>query len=132
MRLALEFRHGTPEQLDEIEAALFALARQTAEQWKLGLSIEALAPIEPAVLDTRVVTAIEKAADALNLSHTQLMSLAGHDKQNMSRFTPSAMFFVHSVDGLSHNPHEFTRAQDVINGANVLLHTLLELCQSMS
>jgi N-carbamoyl-L-amino-acid hydrolase len=132
VRLALEFRHGTAEQLDEMETALFALAQKVAEQWKLGLSIEALAHVEPAALDTRVITAIETAADALNLSHTRLISFAGHDTQNISRFTPSGMLFVPSVDGLSHNPREFTHAQDVINGANVLLHALLELGRNLS
>lgn len=131
-RLALEFRHGTRKQLDEMETALFTLARQVADQRKLRLSIETLGHVEPAELDTHVITTIEKAADTLDLSHTRLMSFAGHDTQNISRFTPSGMFFVPSVNGLSHNPDEFTLPQDVINGANVLLHALLELSQSMS
>jgi N-carbamoyl-L-amino-acid hydrolase len=127
VRLALEFRHGTSAQLDEMETALCALAREVADQYNLRLSIEATGHIAPAVLDEQVITAIEKAADTLNLSHTRLMSFAGHDTQTMSRFTPSAMFFVPSVNGLSHNPQEFTHEQDVINAANVLLHVLMEL-----
>jgi len=37
------------------------------------------------------------------------------------------MIFVPSVAGISHAPDENTSTQDVINGANVLLQTLLEL-----
>jgi N-carbamoyl-L-amino-acid hydrolase len=37
------------------------------------------------------------------------------------------MFFVPSVDGVSHNPKEFTHDRDVVNGANVLLGTVLKL-----
>lgn len=132
VRLALEIRHGTLEQLDAMQAALFALAKSAANQHGLELSIQTLGHVEPVILDESVITAIENAADALGLSHTRLMSFAGHDTQNVSQFTRGAMFFVPSVDGLSHNPHEFTREQDVINGANVLLHTLLEQIQTLA
>ncbi len=128
-RLALEFRHGTAAQLDEMESALLALADDAARQHGLTLTVEALGGVAPAALDERVIAAIETSADALGLSHTRLMSFAGHDTQNLSRFTPSAMFFVPSVGGISHNPREFTHDRDVINAGNVLLHTLLRLAE---
>jgi N-carbamoyl-L-amino-acid hydrolase len=37
------------------------------------------------------------------------------------------MIFVPSVGGISHAPNEFTKPQDVVNGANVLLQTILAL-----
>jgi N-carbamoyl-L-amino-acid hydrolase len=37
------------------------------------------------------------------------------------------MIFVPSVGGISHAPNEFTKPQDVVNGANVLLQTILTL-----
>jgi N-carbamoyl-L-amino-acid hydrolase len=49
----------------------------------------------------------------------------------MSRITPSAMFFVPSVNGISHNPNELTHDRDVINGGNVVLHTLLNIVESL-
>ena len=84
----------------------------------------------PAVLDDGVIAAIERAADRLDLSHTRLISLAGHDTQNVSRFTRSAMFFVPSVNGFSHSPQEFTHDHDVINAANVLMHAVLNLART--
>jgi N-carbamoyl-L-amino-acid hydrolase len=35
------------------------------------------------------------------------------------------MIFVPSVGGISHSPREFSHPQDIINGANVLLHASL-------
>ena len=52
---------------------------------------------------------------------------AGHDAQHMARLCPSGMIFVPSVGGVSHAPKEFTRAPDVVNGANVLLQAMLAL-----
>lgn len=57
------------------------------------------------------------------------MSFAGHDTQTMALFTPSAMIFVPSVKGISHHPQEFTQEEDIVRGANVLLHTILSLAQ---
>jgi N-carbamoyl-L-amino-acid hydrolase len=52
---------------------------------------------------------------------------AGHDAQSIALFAPVGMIFVPSVNGVSHAPDEHTTPQDIINGANVLLRTLLEL-----
>ena len=37
------------------------------------------------------------------------------------------MIFVPSVDGVSHSPREYTSPEDCVNGANVLLQSLLAL-----
>ena len=52
---------------------------------------------------------------------------AGHDAQEIARIAPVGMIFVPSVDGISHSPKEFTRPQDMANGANVLLQTVLRI-----
>ena len=58
------------------------------------------------------------------------MSFAGHDTQNLARIVPSGLIFVPSLGGISHNPRESTRPQDIVNGANTLLHTVLALAQA--
>ncbi|MEO1290489.1 MAG: M20/M25/M40 family metallo-hydrolase, partial [Chloroflexota bacterium] len=73
------------------------------------------------------VDAVEVACETLGLSHTQLLSFAGHDAQSMAKVTDSVMFFVPSVDGISHNPREFTHDADCVNAANVMLQTILAL-----
>jgi N-carbamoyl-L-amino-acid hydrolase len=50
---------------------------------------------------------------------------AGHDAQEIARIAPVAMIFVPSVGGVSHSPNELTRPEDVTNGTNVLLHSVL-------
>ena len=71
--------------------------------------------------------AVERAADSLTLPHTRLMSFAGHDAQSLAGCTGTVMLFVPSVKGISHNPREFSSDEDCVHGANVLLHTVLEL-----
>ena len=50
---------------------------------------------------------------------------AGHDAQDMTHIAPTGMIFVPSAFGVSHSPKEFTSPEDMANGANVLLRTVL-------
>ena len=70
---------------------------------------------------------IETSAQGLDLSTHRMPSGAGHDAQSIALFAPVGMIFVPSVAGVSHAPDEHTIPQDIVNGANVLLQTLLEL-----
>ncbi len=81
----------------------------------------------PALTDHRIQAAIMRASHDLRLSTRIMPSGAGHDAQSMARLGPAGMIFVPSVGGISHSPKEFSRPEDIENGANVLLQTLLAL-----
>ena len=73
---------------------------------------------------------IADAVKGLGLSSQVMPSGAGHDAQDLARICPMGMIFVPSVKGISHSPNEFTKPEDVVNGANVLLQTVLRLDQA--
>jgi N-carbamoyl-L-amino-acid hydrolase len=81
----------------------------------------------PAPTDVRVRRVIDEAAKQLGLTTKFMPSGAGHDAQEMANLGPVGMIFVPSVDGISHSPREFSRPEDITNGTNTLLHTLLKL-----
>ena len=54
------------------------------------------------------------------------VSGAGHDAQMLARVCPTAMVFVPSRQGLSHNVREHTDPAQLVHGANVLLQVLLQ------
>jgi N-carbamoyl-L-amino-acid hydrolase len=81
----------------------------------------------PALTDERIRRLIDETAKRIGLTTKQLPSGAGHDAQEMARLGPVGMIFVPSVAGISHSPREFSRPEDIANGANVLLHVLLKL-----
>ena len=83
--------------------------------------------IVPAPTDERLRKLIDETAKTLGLSTKWLPSGAGHDAQEIARLCPVGMIFVPSVGGISHSPKEYSRPEDIANGANVLLHTLLKL-----
>ena len=81
----------------------------------------------PALTDTRIQALITEEVKALGLSSKQMQSGAGHDAQEMAKISPVGMIFVPSVNGISHSPKEYTFPEDMANGANVLLRTLLAI-----
>ena len=76
-----------------------------------------------------IVRRIEAVATRLGHTPKRMTSGAGHDAQMLARQCPTAMIFVPSVKGISHNPAEHTAPADLAAGADVLLHTLLDLAQ---
>ena len=118
--------------MDQIQEDLIRLLDQCAAEFDLGVTYEATPPVIPAAMSESVMAAIERAAGALGLSHQRMLSFAGHDTQNVATIAPAAMYFVPSVQGISHNPNEYTSDADCVNGANLMLHTLLELLKILS
>ncbi|HXU39349.1 MAG TPA: Zn-dependent hydrolase [Blastocatellia bacterium] len=86
--------------------------------------------IEPAPTNQRIRKLIDETAKSLGLSTKWMPSGAGHDAQEIARLGPVGMIFIPSVGGISHSPKEFSRPEDIANGANVLLHSLLKLDQT--
>ncbi|KAI0107982.1 amidase [Hypoxylon sp. NC0597] len=54
-----------------------------------------------------------------------IVSGAGHDSVHTNRRCPTAMVFVPSKNGVSHNPEEYTSPEDCALGAEVLLQSAL-------
>ena len=79
----------------------------------------------PALTDKSFQKLINDTARSLGLSTKVMPSGAGHDAQEIARIGPVGMIFIPSIDGISHSPKEFSRPQDIENGANVLLQTVL-------
>lgn len=81
----------------------------------------------PAPTDVRIRRTIDESAKQLGLTTKLMQSGAGHDAQEIASLCPVGMIFVPSRDGISHSPREFSKPQDITNGANVLLLSLLKL-----
>jgi acetylornithine deacetylase/succinyl-diaminopimelate desuccinylase-like protein len=110
-----------------LDVSLVELANQKAEQFGLKLSVETLGKHMPNLMSVDIQQAFKGSCDVLGLSSTVLASGAIHDAQSLVDVCPIGMIFVPSVDGASHAPRELTKWEDCVNGANVLLQTVLKL-----
>jgi N-carbamoyl-L-amino-acid hydrolase len=126
--LSLEIRDLDPDKMTKVYDAIHAEADKIAQARQTPFTFAQLkVSSEPAPTDKRLQTIISKAASSLNLTSKVMPSGAGHDAQEISHIAPTGMIFVPSVGGISHAPKEFTSQEDMANGANVLLQTVLAI-----
>jgi N-carbamoyl-L-amino-acid hydrolase len=126
--MSLEIRDLSMEKIDGLYDRIHDEAETIAEESGVKISF---APIDvtavAAPTDERIRDLIEEATEELGLSSLRMPSGAGHDAQDVAQIAPIGMIFVPSVGGISHSPDEYTRPEDMANGANVLLHTILRI-----
>jgi beta-ureidopropionase / N-carbamoyl-L-amino-acid hydrolase len=122
----IELRDLSAEKIARLGEEIERRAQEIARRTSTEIVVRKVAHDPPALADAELQAHIETAAARLGLRTMRLPSGAGHDAQMMAQRGPIGMIFVPSVGGMSHSPKELTRWQDCANGANVLLHTILE------
>ncbi|MCB2166769.1 MAG: Zn-dependent hydrolase [Deltaproteobacteria bacterium] len=128
--LELEYRAPDARQLGDLQRGLIAMAKDVAHECRVAMEMGP-AEISPAVsMDSRFQDQFACAANRLGLRHRRMPSGAGHDAQNFADLCPSGMIFIPSVDGRSHGPDEYSHWDDCVNGANLLLHSALEVVET--
>lgn len=124
--LGLEIRDLSWEKIEMLLSEIEKRAAAIANESKTKISFMREASFsKPALTDKTLQQKINECATALGLKTKFMQSGAGHDSQQMATIAPVGMIFVPSVGGISHSPKEFTKAEDMTNGANVLLRTIL-------
>ena len=127
--VTVDLRNTDEALLKIAEQKLNAFLTKLSNEEGVTITSHRLARFEPVKFDQSIADLIASKAQTLGYSCRTMTSGAGHDAQMMARFCPSAMIFVPSVKGISHNPAEHTEVADLVAGGNVLLQTLLELAK---
>ncbi|MSP75974.1 MAG: Zn-dependent hydrolase [Rhodospirillaceae bacterium] len=125
----VDLRNTDEAKLKEAEARVAAHIAEVAAAERVEVEAKVLARFEPVIFEVGLADRVEHHAKALSLSTRRMPSGAGHDAQMMQRICPTAMIFVPSVAGLSHNVKEHTEAADLAAGAQVLANLMLELAE---
>jgi N-carbamoyl-L-amino-acid hydrolase len=110
-----------------METAMVGIARECAASYALTVDVQPVTHMPAATMTAGILGSMEQSCDTLGLGHMRLFSYAGHAAQILSQHFPCGMIFIPSVEGIGHQPQEFTHWKDVERGANVLLQTILSL-----
>jgi beta-ureidopropionase / N-carbamoyl-L-amino-acid hydrolase len=128
--MTLDLRNPDDAKLADVELRLAVFLAELERSSMIRIERRDLARFAAQPFDPGMVQVIEDTAKAMGHSVRRMHSGAGHDAQMMATVVPTAMIFVPSVKGISHNPAEFTRDADCIAGANVLLAAALKLANT--
>jgi N-carbamoyl-L-amino-acid hydrolase len=127
--LSLEIRDLSMEKIDKIFALIEDSAKNIEEKTKTTISFDHIYISQSALTHKSLKTIITDSAQEMGLKTLDMPSGAGHDAQSIAKIAPIGMIFVPSRDGISHSPKEYTAPDQITNGANVLLQSLLKIDQ---
>ena len=125
VELTVDLRDLDAARLDAFETRLRNSAAEIGAATKTTFTITKAVDSDPAMSDAALMTCVDRSAASLGLPGQRMPSGAGHDAQEMAKIAPMAMIFVPSVGGISHSPREFTSADDVAHGVDVLLNAVV-------
>ena len=117
----VDLRDPGEQRLQAAERRLADFLATLAGREGVTVETEQLVRFEPVVFDAALADRIQAAAQRRGVPHRRMTSGAGHDAQMLARIAPSAMIFVPSRGGISHNPREHTDDDQLALGAQVLL-----------
>ncbi|MBP0595258.1 Zn-dependent hydrolase [Paraburkholderia sp. LEh10] len=120
---SIDLRHPDPEHLLCTGDRILELCSGEIEHCMVSANV--VLRSTPVQFDARLVTAVRHAAEHRGLRYMSMVSGATHDAKYMADRTPSAMIFVPSEKGISHNELEHTDDEDLIAGAQILCDALL-------
>jgi len=126
VRLTLDLRNTDNSQLTLAEDKLEKFIRELEVKEKVTIESKRLVRFNPVDFDEEIISLIDQTAGELGYSRKRMHSGAGHDAQMMAAVCPTAMIFIPSQEGISHNVNEYSSPEDIEAGANVLLNVALK------
>ncbi len=131
VELSLEIRDLSMAKVDRLFEAINNSSVSLGTENGTTVTSEQYYESEGAPTDESISSTIDESADALGLTHMRMPSGAGHDAQSLAQIAPIGMVFIPSEGGISHSPLEYSKHDDVVAGANVLLGAVLKLDGSL-
>lgn len=124
---SLDIRHGDQPALDKATEVILVEAGAIAKRREIKLEIDTKEAQAVVKCDASLVNKMAAAMDFHSYKNFRLASGAGHDTAIMSKVTPTAMLFIRSPGGISHNPIETVTVDDVAAAIEVFVTFLNSL-----
>jgi hydantoinase/carbamoylase family amidase len=121
VRFTIDFRSADRAILEDGDIRIRDAIRIVAQRRGLEHDIEETENARPVEMDYHVIASLERASAAAGVGVLpRAVSGALHDAAVIAPHLPTAMLFIASRGGISHNPSEFSRFEDISAAARVL------------
>ncbi|WP_147058027.1 allantoate deiminase [Sporosarcina luteola] len=123
----IDVRHTDKEAIVSFTEKMTARMQEISNEHAVEMKVDLWMDEDPVPMDQKVVDLIEEQCKNNGFNYKVMHSGAGHDSQIFAPAVPTAMLFVPSLKGISHNPAEFTEPEDLAEGVKALIGALYEL-----
>jgi len=120
VHFTIDFRCPSNSTLAEGDERIRQLVADVCDARRLGHGIEATETAPAVALDADICGLLADAAQKLGVAAGRAVSGALHDAAVIAPHLPTAMVFIASKDGISHNPAEFSRIEDIALAARLI------------
>lgn len=121
---SLDIRHGDQPTLDKATEVILHEAKTISGRREIKMEIETKEAQAVVKCDDALVNKMASAMEKHSHKHFRLASGAGHDTAILSKVAPTAMLFIRSPGGISHNPVETVNVEDVAAAIEVFVSFL--------
>jgi beta-ureidopropionase / N-carbamoyl-L-amino-acid hydrolase len=125
VRMSVDLRNADDATLRSMADDLTTTARRLASDCRVDVQVREVVYFPPCRFAPDLVDSVRQSAQALGLTHRDIVSGAAHDAVYLARVAPTAMIFVPCEGGISHNEIESARREDLAAGCSVLLKAVL-------
>ena len=129
VNMTIDLRHLHADKLQAMVDEVRAVIEDSAARHGLTFELTPTADFPPLDFHPTCVNAVREAAQALGLSHMDIVSGAGHDAIFVAELGPAGMIFVPCEGGISHNEIENAAPDDLAAGCAVLLRAMVNAAQ---
>ena len=129
-RLLLDIRHESDAVRTDSLHALATRAQEIAARRNLSLRTATLLEQHSVAMDPFLISQIESAMRSAGCLPHRIPSGAGHDAMILAERVPSAMIFLRSPGGVSHDPAETVLPEDVAHAIDCGVYLLKQLAAS--
>jgi allantoate deiminase len=129
-KLSLDVRHQNDQARKTAVDYFIQQAEDIAKRRKLGVQWNVLMDQRAVPMDPFLVSEIDKAITKAGCEPHRMVSGAGHDAMILAEKVPSAMIFLRTPGGISHDPAESVNVEDVAKAIDCGLRLLDRLASS--
>jgi beta-ureidopropionase / N-carbamoyl-L-amino-acid hydrolase len=126
-RLHCDVRHEDAARSVAMDQALREAIDGIAGRRGVQVDVDPYTKFGPVAFDATLGAVLRDKAASRQLATRDMIAAAGHDSVLVAPLCPSAMLFVPSVGGITHNPREYSTPEQLARGAQVLLDAVVAL-----
>ena len=128
VELVLEMRDLSQNKIENAIERFKSLAKKIDD---VDIQFEKMINKPPVKTNDDIMKCIENGCLKDDITYKYMASGAGHDAKEIARKVSTGMIFVPSKDGKSHCPEEWTDWDDIYQGVEVMLNTILNIDKSI-
>lgn len=128
--MQIDIRSVSLDSKERVYQQITKKIEEVSEKRSIEMKTALLTNETPVDLSKVMANTVENVAEENRYSYKYMNSGAGHDAMNMAHLCPTALIFVPSHKGISHNPKEFTQVKDIEKGLVVMKDLIIKIADN--